>query len=600
MTSPPPAQLLSVARAYRPTPISSGGLWFASDMAGFGQVYRVGGADRFPVRLAPSQDRVLPIGETPLGLLVRLDQGGNETWQLGLVEVAADADGGGPQRAGTLRTVTRDARAIHRDIHLHPDRRRAGLSFNPDGQADWVLGVLDLATGEIERRVDRGGSWSWLAWAPDGETALVTQEVHTRSLHNRAYLLTSGGDLRPVLGDSLYVTAGTWAGDRLLVLSDVGREHIGLVEVDPNDPGAVRRRLVDEDHDVLAAVPDPAGRLVAVVVNEGAHDAIRVIDLTTGAEVPGWRRALPPGVVYVDNSSTQGDHVSWSPDGASLFVAWESPTAPAEIHELPAGMRWTRASGDPPPGLVMPIQTTFRSFDGLEIPALHYRVDGTPRPTVVIFHGGPASQARANYQPAIAVWTAAGFDVLAPNVRGSTGYGRRYASLDDRELRWDSVRDGCEAARWLKEQGHATRLVAMGASYGGFMTLAVLVEEPELWDAAVDLVGIADWHSFFANTSGWRRSNRAAEYGDPAGPDGEFLAEFSPLRRAHRIRTPLLVIHGRNDVRVPVSEAVQIHDAAGDSELMIFDDEGHGINKHGNRTRAYGRALSFVRERINA
>src|SRR2546423_5973516 len=131
MTSPPlPAQLLSVARAYRPTPIASGqGLWFASDMAGFSQVYRLDGADRFPVRLAPSQDRVLPVAETPLGLLVRLDHGGNETWQLGLIDAGR----------GHLRTITRDPRAIHRDITLAPDGRRAGLAFNPDGQADWVL-----------------------------------------------------------------------------------------------------------------------------------------------------------------------------------------------------------------------------------------------------------------------------------------------------------------------------------------------------------------------------------------------------------------------------------------------------------------------------
>jgi dipeptidyl aminopeptidase/acylaminoacyl peptidase len=138
----------------------------------------------------------------------------------------------------------------------------------------------------------------------------------------------------------------------------------------------------------------------------------------------------------------------------------------------------------------------------------------------------------------------------------------------------------------------------MGGSYGGFMTLAVLVEDSGLWAAAVDIVGIADWHSFLRNTSGWRRSLRTSEYGEPEGPDGEFLAEFSPLRRAHSIKTQLLVIHGRNDVRVPVSEAVRIHEAVAGSELMIFDDEGHGILRHGNRLRAYGRALAFVRERL--
>jgi dipeptidyl aminopeptidase/acylaminoacyl peptidase len=234
------------------------------------------------------------------------------------------------------------------------------------------------------------------------------------------------------------------------------------------------------------------------------------------------------------------------------------------------------------------------------VPALHYRVDAAPRPTVVWFHGGPEGQSRATFRPEIAMWNAAGLDVLAPNVRGSTGYGRRYFSMDDRELRWDAVRDGCEAGRWLRREGHASRLIAMGGSYGGFMTLAVMVEDPELWDAGVDTVGIADWHTFFANISGWRREVRAVEYGDPAGPDGEFLAEFSPLRRAHRITAPLLIIHGRNDVRVPVSEAVQIHEAAAKSELLVFDDEGHGILRHGNRARAYGRALAFVEERLGS
>ena len=245
-----------------------------------------------------------------------------------------------------------------------------------------------------------------------------------------------------------------------------------------------------------------------------------------------------------------------------------------------------------------PREVRYRSFDGLEVPALHYRVDGTPRPTVVWFHGGPEAQYRASYNPIVRMLLAAGLDVFAPNVRGSTGYGIRYFSLDDKELRWDSVRDGCEAARWLKREGLATKTAAMGGSYGGFMTLAVLVECPDLWDAAVDTVGIADWHTFFENTSGWRRAQRAVEYGDPTIPEeGRFLAEFSPLRRVEAIRAPLLVIHGRNDVRVPVSEAEQIAKATG-SRALIFDDEGHGIVKHGNRVRAYGAALEFLTDHL--
>ena len=584
-TAPKPEQLLAIARAYLPVPSLTGQLYLASDMAGLSQVYRLDGPDRFPVRLAPSQDRVLPVAETPLGLLVRRDRGGDELWQLGLLD-----------RGGAFRQVSSDPKAIHRQPRLSPDGRRVGLAYNPDGQADWVLTVLDLETGQMQHRLDLGGYWTWLAWSEDGAEAVVAQLQSP--LRSKAYLLSPAGELRPLLSRARQVAGARWTNGALLALADQEREFVGLVEVDPEDPEHIRRRLVDEDRDVEAVVPDPSGEHLAVVVNEGAFDSLRVLSSQTGEEQ--WRAPLPEGLVYSDNSTDAAQHLAWSPDGSRLFVAWESPTAPAEIYELPAATRWTRAGGEPTDGLVTPTRVSYRSFDGIDVPALHYRTaaDGASRAAVVLFHGGPEGQSRANFNPIIAMWNAAGFDVLAPNVRGSTGYGARYDSLDDRELRWDSVRDGCEAGRWLKATGQAERLIAMGGSYGGFMTLAVLVEDPSLWDAAVDIVGIADWHSFFRNTSGWRRSLRTGEYGEPEGPDGEFLAEFSPLRRAHRIRADLLIIHGRNDVRVPVSEAMQIHEAVPGSELLIFDDEGHGILRHGNRVRAYGRALAFVRERL--
>jgi dipeptidyl aminopeptidase/acylaminoacyl peptidase len=583
--APKPEQLLAIARAYLPVPNLTGRLYFASDMAGLSQVYRLDGPDRFPVRLAPSQDRVLPVAETPLGLLVRRDRGGDELWQLGLL----DGRGG-------FRQVSSDPKAIHREPRLSPDGRRVGLAYNPGGQADWVLAVLDLESGEMQPWLDLGGYWTWLAWSEDGAKAVVAQLQSP--LRSKAFLLSPDGELRPLLSRARQVAAARWTNGRLLALADLEREYVGLVEVDPEDPDRIRRRLVDEDRDVEAVAPDPEGRRLAVVVNEGAFDSVRVLSSETSEEE--WRARLPEGLVYSDNSTDAAQHLAWSPDGGRLFVAWESPTAPAEIYELPSGTRWTRASGDPIDGLVTPEQVSYRSFDGIEVPALHYRAAGADASVaaVVLFHGGPEGQSRANFNPIIAMWNAAGLDVLAPNVRGSTGYGARYDSMDDRELRWDSVRDGCEAGRWLRATGQAAELVAMGGSYGGFMTLAVLVEDPSLWDAAVDVVGIADWHSFFRNTSGWRRSLRTGEYGEPEGPDGEFLARFSPLRRAQAIRAHLLVIHGRNDVRVPVSEATQIHQAVPGSELMIFDDEGHGILRHTNRVRAYGRALAFVRERL--
>src|SRR3977135_3523701 len=215
MTSLPPAQLLSIARAYRPLPSPDGGLWFAPALAGVGQTARTPRPARFPARLAPSQDRTLPVAESPLGLLVRQDRGGDEVWQLGLI------DGG-----GSLRRLTRDGRGIHRDVKVSPDGRRAGLAYNPDGRPDWVLGAIDLETGEIQRWLDRGGYWTWLGWREDGAAAVVTKLMSP--VRSEAFLLSPQGELQPLLSGARLVESAAWVGGLLLVLSDLERDFVGL------------------------------------------------------------------------------------------------------------------------------------------------------------------------------------------------------------------------------------------------------------------------------------------------------------------------------------------------------------------------------------
>src|SRR5205823_3303218 len=148
------------------------------------------------------------------------------------------------------------------------------LAYNPNGQADWVLAVLDLETGDVEHWLDRGGYWTWLAWSEDGKAAVVAR---LRSpLRSEAFLLSPAGELRPLLSQARRVGDARWVDGRILALADADREFAGLVEVDPEDPERIRRRLVDEDRDVEAVVPDPSGRYLAVVVNEGAFDSVRV------------------------------------------------------------------------------------------------------------------------------------------------------------------------------------------------------------------------------------------------------------------------------------------------------------------------------------
>jgi dipeptidyl aminopeptidase/acylaminoacyl peptidase len=185
-------------------------------------------------------------------------------------------------------------------------------------------------------------------------------------------------------------------------------------------------------------------------------------------------------------------------------------------------------------------------------------------------------------------------------VRGSTGYGKAYTHLDDVELRMDSVKDLAHAAYWLREKGHQ-RVAVMGGSYGGFMVLAALTEYPELWTAGVDIVGIANLVTFLENTGSYRRALREAEYGS-LGSDRDFLEFISPIHRAGNIKAPLMVIHGKNDPRVPVGEAEQIVEKVrkngGTVEYLLYEDEGHGLAKLKNRLDAYPRIAAFLDQHL--
>ncbi len=254
----------------------------------------------------------------------------------------------------------------------------------------------------------------------------------------------------------------------------------------------------------------------------------------------------------------------------------------------------------PPEQLVAPERVVIESFDGERIPLFVFR-PRDPRPdgrVVVKVHGGPESQAVLLFDPVVQGLTAAGYAVIVPNVRGSTGYGKRYASLDDTTRRLDSVRDLAAIHAWIAGSGlGADKAALWGASYGGYMVLAGLAFQPDLWAAGVDIVGVANFVTFLENTSDYRRAHREREYGS-LEHDREFLIAASPITHADAIRAPLFVIHGRNDPRVPVSEAEQLvaklRQRAVRCELLIYEDEGHGLVKLKNMLDAYPKAIGFL------
>jgi dipeptidyl aminopeptidase/acylaminoacyl peptidase len=221
----------------------------------------------------------------------------------------------------------------------------------------------------------------------------------------------------------------------------------------------------------------------------------------------------------------------------------------------------------------------------------------------VVIHGGPEGQSKQNFNPFVQALSQAGYTVIVPNVRGSVGYGKRWYSLDDVRLRLDSVADLASIHTYLSSLGLDPRRSALwGGSYGGYMVLAGVAFQPNLWAAGVDIVGISSLVTFLENTAAYRRGVREREYGS-LEVDHEFLEMASPLTRINDIEAPLFVIHGANDPRVPVSEAHQLHTALTgngvECELLIYGDEGHGLAKRANRLDAYPKAFAFLARHLS-
>jgi dipeptidyl aminopeptidase/acylaminoacyl peptidase len=369
-----------------------------------------------------------------------------------------------------------------------------------------------------------------------------------------------------------------------------------------NDAGDVEPKVVlERDWDVDAVVSADGSALLLLTNVDGATScelfAAATLDPVGDVELPG------EGVVAF---SHYYDEPLLSADGGLVAFTFSSAVQPACAYLADVGSGTTTLlAGEPAPvepaRLVGPRRHRVPSFDGESVPVFVFppaRPTDGPAPAVVVIHGGPEGQSMLVFNPVLQVLADAGYAVVVPNVRGSTGYGKRYYGLDDTTKRLDSVRDLAALHAWLPEAGiDQARAALWGGSYGGYMVLAGVAFQPELWAAGVDIVGISDLVTFLENTSPYRRAVREREYGS-LERDRAFLAEASPLRRVDDIRAPLFVIHGANDPRVPVSEARQLVASLERrgiaTELLVYDDEGHGLAKLANRLDAYPRAIAFL------
>lgn len=564
-------------------------LAFVTTTTGTPEVWSVPAAGGWPSQLTFAGQRVWGLHPSPGPdvLVVERDRDGDERCQL----IAVTGSGG-------ERPLTALPQVIHRFGAWSPDGRRLAFTANREHPTNFTVYVQDLDRDPVA--VWRGAGQHAVAdYSPDGRRLLISHShsLGDQDLHVLDLDTGESRHINPHHGPARY-GAAAFLGEDVLCASDEGREFSGILRLAPD---GARTWLLTPDHDVEALAPAPDRTHFCYAVNEGGYSHLRLHDPRTGADRP--LPGLPPGVL------TGRPH--WSPDGGRLAVALTRPTRPEAVWvvDLQRGGATEVApptlAGLDPATFVDPELVEYPSFDGRRIPALYYRPRGASGrlPVVVAVHGGPEGQARPSFDAVFQYLLARGFAVLAPNVRGSTGYGHTYEHLDDGRRRMDAVRDLAACAAWLGDQGGADprRIALYGHSYGGFMVLAGITHHPELWAAAVDVVGIADLETFLEHTHPTRRSLREAEYGSLAH-DRDFFREISPIHHVDRIRAPLLVIHGQNDPRVPHGEAEQIVGALRvrdrPVEFLSFADEGHGLARLENRLAAFPAIAAFLERHL--
>lgn len=506
-----------------------------------------------------------------------------------------------------------------------PDTRNEGFVFSRDGRwLAWTRATPGAAHWDVmmmpvddvsKRRIVLGGMgiMAPLDFSPDGKRLLLHNYLSATASRRFVLDIATGKatQINPATEEISYAGGKFTAdGASVLVLSDQGSEFTRLVQFDLSSGKATVLSPADlawdvEGYDLTkmrAFELSHDGRRLAYSVNDDGRSRLHLVDMKT---------RKPLKTPDLGNVTLAG--LRFSPDGTKIAMTIAGADTVSDIWswDMAAGRleRWTSSEMGGLDAADLPKIDLVRvkSFDDLSIPAFVYR-SKQPRPdkspVILWFHGGPEAQMRPTFEAKASYFVKElGAVVIFPNVRGSTGYGKTYTNLDNGRKREDSVKDAGALLDWIETQPDLDpkRVVVMGGSYGGYMSLASLGHYNDRLVGAIDEVGISSWSTFLAHTEGYRRDARRAEYGDERAPGMQkFFDSISPLHMTDRMTRPLLVIQGANDPRVPQSEAEQIvaklRERGANVWYVLARDEGHGFRKRENQDAQFEAETLFLRK----
>jgi len=576
---------------------SPDGKWisFVADLSGVPQVWVVPVEGGYPRMVTNGDDPVLGAAWSPASdwIAVTIAPGGGLNSQVYVVK----PDGSG------LRRLTDGGKDNNAFNAWTDDGKKIAIDSSRLDPASRDCFVIDVASGDIRLVSRNPGLGNIEGISKDGKLALL-QRLRNRG-DNNLYLLdlATGKDtlLTRHEGTALYTGEIAPDGHAAYIAGDQDRDLAAFARVSL-DSGEHKLEILAsrEDGELTGVTLNKQGTMAALVWNIKGMTEISFYDLVRKKHLPGPKA---PGEI--------AGGIAFSPDGTMLALSASGPAQPVDIWVMEmTTQKFRQLTFSPHVGadlksLVRPELVTFKAHDGLELSGWLYRPKNQsgPGPYVVSFHGGPEGQERPAFRSDYQALLSQGIGVFAPNVRGSSGFGKKFVNLDNGPLRVEGVKDIKDCVDYLVASHIADpkRVGITGGSYGGYMTMAGLTEFPDMFAAGVDLFGIVNFMTFFQHTEPWMAALSTVEYGDPA-TQKEMLDRLSPIYKLDRIKAATMVQHGANDTNVPVIEAEQIAKTLRDRgvpvEYILFPDEGHGWRKIPNRIRSTVEMVRFFKEHL--
>ena len=570
---------------------------FTTDMSGRSNLWKVSAAGGWPVQLIQSDERQTQGTWSPDGrwIVFQQDLGGNELWDIFAV----------PSEGGEIVNLTNTPDIREESPRWSPDGKTISVNYKPKDGTVYDLALLEWATRKVSKVTHEASpdhSWNSVAWSPDGKTLYANRfEISFTDADVYAVDVRSGKttNLTAHQGKVLnFASSLSPDGKTLLITSDRkgGYQNVALLDI----PTSKVTWVTDTKWEANSGDFSPTGKSFTYTLNA---DGLPDVYLVDASSMRAEKLPLGAGV-----NALAAYPNSFSPSGDRLLLSHESSVQPGDfwIYDIASRstQRLSRSAVASLGSAPMPDSQIvhYKTFDGKTISALMWvpfnlNRDGS-NPALVLPHGGPTGQVQDYWSPRVAALVSRGYICIAPNVRGSTGYGIDFQRANYQDLGGGDLQDEVYATKFLQATGYvAPRKIGItGGSYGGFMTLMAIGKTPDAWTAAVELFGIIDWMSMLQHSDPQLQQYEKSLLGDPV-KDKKAYDAASPITYIHNVMVPLLVLQGDNDPRVPKEEATQVVELLKRDGKTVdahyYPNEGHGFEKRENQIDAIRRTVDW-------